>query len=207
MIIYKLATGRWPWETTPTTEDPSTSKEALTTFVQSDDALTMVPFLYHLHNTINETASVGVRYLMRIGLLYPEESDLAEDMFSQFTTLPTPGSETRYPRRPMPRPDIDFENWPTSPIEEPGTRPSRVPAGATPDAFLRAGQGPPDATIVGGGVELWQQLQDAGPDDGGINLNLDADRGYDDHCWRARSGASITTNPILVEALGYGDVE
>jgi len=207
LIIYKLATGRWPWETDPPAQTPGTSQEALTAFVQSDDALTMVPFLYHLHNTINETASVGVRYLKRIGLLYPEESDLAESMFSQFTQLSTFDSDTIHPHRPLPDPAIDFENWPTSPIEEPSRWPSLFSAGATPGAFLRDGQGPPEATVESGGVDLWHQQQDVGPSDGGINLNLDADRGYDDHCWRVRPGASITTNPIPVEALAYSDVE
>lgn len=205
LFIYREAAGRWPWESEAQAQPPpSSSQAALTTFVESDSALVMVSFFYHLHNALYVSVSTGVTELKRIGVLYPDELDLPEPMFKQFTRLMTSGQDTAHPRRPLPDPDVNYGVFPRTQIEEPGTFPSPYPEGATPSAFLRKGL---EASVSNQGVKLWLRHQDSPSSEDDINLNLDADRGFEHPCWRIAAGRSITENPVSVEVLDYRDVE
>ena len=201
-IVTYIATGRWPGKTQAQGNPPPESTDtAVSAFVKSDDGLITVALFYTLHNNLYEAVSVGVDYLKRIGMLYPDELDLPDPMFNQFTRLETPGPNTVHPHRPLPDPDVGYGEFPHTLIEEPGTHPSLYPEGATPDVFLREGLAPREATAGSRGVELWMRHQDAPPGEDGVNLNLDADRGFNDRCWRVTPGRSITQNPVSVQVL------
>jgi hypothetical protein len=205
LIIYHLIAGRWPWQPAGQGESPSSSAQALGTFVPSHDALVIVALFYRLELGLFEGVSTAVGYLKYVGLLYPDEQHLTESHFQQFTALSVAGPVADHPHRSMPDPDREYAQFPSSPIEEPAAHPSVFPAGSTPDAFLR-GQPDQRAGIGALGRELWLRHRDA-PRADDVNLNLDADRGAGAACWRVARETSITTNPVHVEVLAYGDVQ
>jgi hypothetical protein len=201
LIIWKLAVGRWPWESSAQAENPGESSQALSNFLKSDNALMTVSYFYHAHTHLALAIAAGLKTLKRVGLLYPDELDLMELSFNQFTTLPDGGS---YPHRPVADADSSYLEPPTSAIEEPGTHPSAFPAGATPDTFLSAPGALP--TVARVGAELWLQHQSP-PGPNQENRNSDADRGDGHLCWRITPGGSIANNPVPITVLAYAQVD
>ncbi|MGP4009868.1 hypothetical protein [Streptomyces sp. 4N124] len=186
--------------------NPTVTMEALTAFLESDDACRVVANTYNARVYLHEIASICLQSFKRIGLLYPEEADLGNWRFAQFTELPAePG--LAHPHRPSSDESAEYLLWPTSPIEEPTTNPSHYPPSSTPDVFLSGIPNAASPTVGEFGAEVWLRHQDgAVPQDSDINLNADADRGYAAACWRVAPGQSINHDPIPVETLGYLDV-
>jgi hypothetical protein len=170
--------------------------------MNSDDALKTVSYFYNAHTVLALALAAGLKGMKRAGLLYPDELDLMEKSFSQFTALP---ESSPYPHRPVADADSSYLEPPSSAIEEPGTHPSAFPAGATPDAFLI--DSPQELPTVGRvGVELWLRHQSTpGPDR--ESRNADADRGEGHLCWGVAPGRSIANNPVPVTILRYDQVD
>jgi hypothetical protein len=206
LIVFKLVAGRWPWETGTSDPPPGSSSAALSSFLGSDDALIMAVGFYKAHTSLYDAVSLGLYNLKRVGLLYPDELNLSESTFKQFTAVPA--QDPAHPHRSMPDPDIGYLELPISPIEEPGTTPSPYPVRATPAVFLRGMPGIVLPTVGSVGAELWlSHREPPGPGGDAINLNADADRGHRHLCWRVSPGFSITANPVPVSILAYTDVD
>ncbi len=201
-----------PDEATATGLSESELKAAaikLEAFLGSDEALIMVSGFYHAHSMLHTAMVIGRDNLARAGLVYPDEVDLLTSTFRQFTSLQASGGDTTYPHRPMPHADVGYLDMPSSPIEEPGTRPSRYPAGATPNVFLHGAPGGLFPTVGATGAELWLKHRDSPNNSDGDrdNLNCDADRGEDHPCWRVSPDSSLGAQPVRVEILDYSDLD
>jgi hypothetical protein len=200
LVIYLLT------EDSSSGESPSSSQQALTTFLESDNAGKVAAYAFHAHTQLYEAASILLQHFKRVGLLYPDELDLTDPLFAQFTELPAkPGA---YPSTPDAIEGNQHLLWPSSPIEEPTEDPSLYPPSSTPAVFLEGTPGEPSPTVGEFGAEIWLRHQDAViPEGSDVNLNADADRGFGYRCWRVRRGHSINENPIPTQTLGYLDVK
>ncbi|MEU5726870.1 hypothetical protein ABZ783_34345 [Micromonospora sp. NPDC047738] len=189
-------------------ENPSSSRQALTRFLESDNACKVAAYAFHAHTQLYESASVLLQHFKRIGLLYPDEFDFT-DPLAQFTHLPAkPGLYPSTPVTPAPGTEIGWHLLrPSSRIEEPVEDPSLYPASSTPAVVLEGTSGGPAPTVGEFGAEVWLRHQPrANPGESDINLNADADRGFGHQCWRVPVGHSIQENPVPVEILEYLDV-
>jgi hypothetical protein len=206
IIIYKALGGPLPWgDDPPVDPPPASSPESLDEFLRSEYALLLVVGLSHVENLLYEAAVTGLHHLKRTGFLYPDQLDLYDPAFGQFTKVPAGISASNYPRRPLPDPSSGYLQWPTSAMENPRRSPSPYPAGATPSALLRGLPGLELPVLGTRGAAAWHELFTP-PNGKTVNLNLDADRGYTHGCWRVAPGGSISTDPVLVQHLGYNDV-
>jgi hypothetical protein len=85
-----------------------------------------------------------------------------------------------------------YHLYPFSPVENPATTPSVFAGGSHPDVFL------PLAILQL--IPLWEQIVRGETDSS--NLDLDADRGFQHHCWE--TSGSINDDPVNVSILPYG---
>ncbi|WP_406423545.1 hypothetical protein OHA59_49865 [Streptomyces sp. NBC_01589] len=187
-------------------ENPSSSHQALTNFLESDNASKVAAYAFHAHTQLYESTSILLQHFKHIGLLYPDELDLTDPLLAQFTQLPEKLGV--YPSTPDPAEGNEHLLWPSSRTEEPTEDPSLYPPSSTPNIFLEGKPGGPSATVGEFGAEVWLRHQETtNPEDSDINLNADADRGFGHACWRVTDGHSIDQNPIPTEILGYRDVK
>lgn len=203
IIIYVLIKAKDDPDNPPNEENPEVLRARLATFFSSNEALKLVLRLYQVQDGLLGAANRGLDYLQKIGMIYPEEKNLTEDRYRQFTNIERP--PVRVIHRPNPDPDTGFADFPLSPIELPVDFHPQFGLGATPSAFIH-GQ-PPSAPGAGAlGIEAWtRHLEDPNADS--ASHNLDADRGPNDPCWRVLSGTSITANPVAISTLAYTDVD
>jgi hypothetical protein len=190
--------GKWPWELIISIP-PSSSAQALDDFLRAEETLRLVAVMWHLENLLHEATVAGLRYLKQTGFLYPDQLDLYEPTFGQFTRIPPGVSASNYPRRALANPSTGYLTYPTSAMENPGRTPSPYPAGATPSVLL---DGLP--ALGARGADAWHELFTP-PNGETANLDLDADRGFDHRCWRVAPGGSVLNTPVPVQQLGYND--
>lgn len=194
-----MLVGKWAWEF-EFIDPPASSAQALDNFLRAEETLRLVAGMWHLENLLHEASVTGLRHLKQTGFLYPDQLDVYEPMFGQFTKIPTGISTSYYPRRALAAPSTGYLQYPTSAIENPGRIPSPYPAGATPSVLLH---GLP--ALGARGARAWHELFT--PANGETaNLDLDADRGFDHRCWRVAPGGSVLNDPVPVQQLGYNDV-
>jgi hypothetical protein len=176
----------------------STTSEALTTASGNPRIVEIIRGMYETQNELWEAFSSAYRFLSIYGLIYPDAM-LSRVPFQQFLTIPSPPG-IGWPHLPPTNSAEEAHEYPQTPLEQPTVTMSAYPPGATPDAFLTAGEaGVGVAPHVSGAV--WKQVA-AGQRDS-VNYDRDADRGLFHRCWTV--GRSINDNPIDVVILDYSD--
>ncbi|MEU6484313.1 hypothetical protein [Streptomyces sp. NPDC046887] len=181
-------------------ENPQTSQEALTNFLESENSCKAVAYAYHAHTGLWEAASRLTEAYKRIGLLYPDELDVDDAVFARLTTAPD--HKTR-PFTAVPGSWVDghpyhYLAWPPhADIEQPS---EDYLVMDTPESMLTGNPHAGPVTTGQFAAEVWLRHQDdPAPGAHDVNLDADADRGYAHPCWRAAPGGPI-------ETLGYDEV-
>ncbi|MCU1474147.1 hypothetical protein [Amnibacterium sp.] len=195
MLLSKLWEQDPPDPRDPT--NPNSTTQMLTAISQAPQAVQFVGILYDTHSQVYEALANAQSFLAITGLIYPPSVG-GLPVYEQFTATPTRGLEEDWPHREEVSPADTYFLYPTSVIEGPSRRPSPFPPGAVPAIALDA-TGPLSAGTVA--LTLWAQAVTGTVDD--VNLDLDADRGFQHPCWDAVG--SVADQPIQVRDLSYSD--
>jgi hypothetical protein len=169
-------------------QNTNVTAQGLTAVAASLQAAQLVSMLADIHNTAWEAMDRAYNFLASTGLIMPDGL-LGLPLYGQFTSLPQYNEQ--WPRRPEADPVSTYHLAPTSPVEYPVRQPSLFGPHAAPTSFLS------QASTTA--LTLWAQNANGQIDTG--NLDLDADRGFNHLCWRARG--SINDDPVDVEILKY----
>lgn len=185
--------------------DEQTNAGQLKQYLTSDEALASVKTMFDLHCQLYSAAVQSLYVLKLLGLVYPDEIDLGDPNFAQFTRA-IPEGEIPLPRRPIAQPDR-FLAIPLSDPELPSAIVSHFGTNATPDAFLSGPVQAGGSTLETYGFELWATEATGGESEiRSINRDLDGDRGELHACWQVTPGQSIADNPVPVDLLGYNRI-
>jgi hypothetical protein len=155
----------------------------------------LVKNMFELHNHVWEGLGKAQTVLATYGLIYPDGM-LAAPLFRQFLSVPAQGT---YPALPEVDPVNHYHEYPSTQTEHPPV-PARYPPGTKPDAVIgspiSSGSDPTSAQIA---VNIWSQIARGQHD--AVNLDLDADRGFDFKCWATQG--SINSDPVGILTLPY----
>lgn len=180
------------------------SSAALIAYAASADALAMVQLLHELHLAVYAALTGALDYLKSTGLIYPDDLDLGEAGFAQFTSVLGPAGGSTFPRRAGGAP-AEYRNPPVTPVEHPATLPGPYAVGAPPSVFLDVAPGVTTVASFGGALWAAHAVGEM-PSQQRINLNLDGDRGFMSNCWELSGGTSINDSPVSAIELAYDAV-
>lgn len=169
---------------------PGTNSQALTAFSATDQAVHICDVLEQLQHYLWQSFSDAADYLAVFGIIYPNQLQLLQPVHAAFTSAP-PSSP--FPHRALARANAGYEVAPATTIEHSAGGPSPYPPAATPSAYV--------ASAAHISLSLWRQL--ARGDTDSFNLDMDADRDNQHHCWDIAAGASIKDDPVPELALAY----
>jgi hypothetical protein len=179
-------------------QEPGRTAAALTAFAATPEAVHVADVLQQVHQFLWQAFSVAEEYLMVGGYIYPDDDRLGMKPHGQFLTMRAPAP---HPHRAPAKPNVDYEPFPTTPIENPASPgPVSFPTGSTPAAYV---VGTPAAAHLNArdfAMSLWNQL--ARQEKDSANLDMDADRDTFHECWDIVNG-SIRDNPVPVTILNY----
>jgi hypothetical protein len=166
----------------------------------------MVAELLSFQMKVWQAMEDSLTFLVKKGLVYPDELTIGGPTFSQFTALDPLSS---WPLRSEIATDEDYLRFPLRPVEEPAATASPYPVGATPFAFVDEPLHPtfpaPFQSAPGEALRIWREITlhtQLSPKEQ-LNYDLDADRGYHAPCWQVADKTSIHDDPVIVDVLPY----
>jgi hypothetical protein len=168
---------------------PGTNGQALTAFANTTEAVHICDVLEQLQNYMWQSFSDAADYLAVLGLIYPNQLQLAQPVHAQFTSAP---AAAPFPHRASVHANAGYEVPPTTLIEHSAGGPPPFGTLATPASYV--------AGAVRISLSLWEQL--ARGDADSFNFDMDADRDSGHHCWDIAAG-SINDDPVPELALAY----
>jgi hypothetical protein len=183
-----------PEEPDPTA--PQANQQMLETLREPAKANHILSDIYQLQLRIWQAFAAARSFLTVCGLLYPEDSELAQPLWAQFVSPPVPGL---WPRSEVPGGEDSYATPPTTPTEDPPAEPPFPDRG--PGWLLHTDLVDNESTVsevvIGALRTLTARPQER------INLDLDADRGRLHPAWAVIAGTSIADQPLAVDILTY----
>jgi hypothetical protein len=180
-------------------ENVTATSQQLVELSSSPAGTLMIAELFSIQIKIWQAMEEGLTFLVKKGLVYPDELTIGGITFSQFTAL---GPLSPWPLRTEVAIDEGYLDFPSGPVEHPSATASPFPVGATPFTFIDAPSVPVSFQAAPTeAVRLWLQIARAEHDS--ANLDLDADRGHHAPCWQVADKTSIDDDPIIVDVLPY----
>ncbi|MGI8595477.1 MAG: hypothetical protein ACR2ML_14140 [Solirubrobacteraceae bacterium] len=180
----------------PDPRAPRATQQMLKKLREPPKANHILSDVYQLQLTVWQAFAAARSTLTVCGLLYPEESELAQQPHAQFLSAPAPRP---WPLREAPGAEDSYATPPATLPEDPPTAfpfPNRAPSW-----LLHSDLVDNESTIGEVVIGALRSLA-AGPDER-LNLDLDADRGRLHPAWSNSTGTSISDQPLPVEILTY----
>jgi hypothetical protein len=140
---------------------------------------------------------LSLAYLTVTGLIYPDDLLITSPLYQQFLRVP---QRNAWPHSEEPDPQTTYHLDPVSPVEGPATV-IPFPVNATPTRLLAPWPSDYDHAAASVAVPFLRRLF---LDQDDINLDLDADRGFEHPCWGLATG-SIHDPILAVQILPYGE--
>ena len=171
---------------------PQATQQKLEKLREPSNANHILGDVYQLELRVWQAFAAARSFLTVCGLLYPEESELAQALYKQFLVAPAPGP---WPLREAPDAEDTYATPPTTLPEDP---PAAVPfPDRGPAWLLHSGLADNESTISEVVIGVLRAADER------VNLDLDSDRGRLHPAWTSAAGTSITDQPLAVELLGY----
>lgn len=183
----------------PDPRAPQASQQTLETLREPSKANHILSDIYQLQLRLWQAFAAARSFLTVCGLLYPEETELAQPLHAQFLSLPAPAP---WPLREAAGAEDSYATPPATPPEDPPA-PRPFPDNRGPSWLLHAGLADNEATISEVALSTLRGLVARRPPTEWLNLDLDSDRGRLHSAWTARAGTSIHDQPLAVEILAY----
>jgi hypothetical protein len=178
-------------------ENVNFSAQQLKALSSSSGGTLMIEELFSFQMKVWQAMEDALTFLVKKGLVYPDEFTIGGITFSQFTAL---GPLSSWPLRTEVAIDEGYLNFPSGPVEHPPAAASPFPVGATPFTFVDVPSVPVSFQAAPTeAVRLWLQIARAEHDS--VNLDLDADRGHHARCWQVADKTSIDDDPVIVDVL------
>jgi hypothetical protein len=193
MLLKKLWEQDPPDPRDPPYPSPGATGEQLTAIADNPQAAQLINFLYQSHSQLWEAMDRAAGFLTLTGLIYPTRLEGAP-VFSQFVAAPD--LSRSFPHREESDPPSTFHLYPTSPLENPISKPAFAP-GVTPGVIFSDNKG--EANATGLAIAAWAEA--AGGISGRRNNDLDADRGFLHGCWA--TVGSVRSDPVGVDVLDF----
>ena len=179
----------------------ATSAAGLVAAAQAPSGAELVLELHTAHMAVWKALSSAQTLMAQCGLVYPDGALLGVPFHGQFLSA---RQDENWPRKEDPAAEDRFHRYPTTAGEHPLAGAQAFPLGAEPDAFLNGIPGWHSGNAAGLARDLWLQVARGQAET--VNLDQDADRGLGHSCWRVKAGASISDDPLAIEALAYDEV-
>lgn len=167
--------------------------------VTSKDYYVLLDLFARLQDSIYQNCADVLTALKLLGILYPDEIDLAEPPFRTFTVLRREVSKFHLPVNPHTK----YLGYPQTSEELPLSLDSPFRYGNNPEIIF----GPNSTlkpTVDSFALDLLVNNSPSELDPSLVNLNLDADRGFIAQCWELRSPVGVY--PMLISLLNYNDI-
>jgi hypothetical protein len=180
-------------------ENVNFSAQQLKALSSSSGGTLMIEELFSFQMKVWQAMEDALTFLVKKGLVYPDELTIGGITFSQFTAL---GPLSPWPLRTEVAIDEGYLDFPSGTVEHPPATASPFPVGATPFTFVDVPSVPVSFQAAPTeAVRLWLQIARAEHDS--VNLDLDADRGHHAPCWQVADKTSIDDDPVIVDVLPY----
>jgi len=180
-------------------QNSPTASSQVQALVTSKDYYVLIDLFARLQYKLHQSGADALTALKLLGLLYPDEIDLAEPPFRTFTVLLRDAFRFHLPVNPH----TEYLGYPQSPEELPPSLQSPSRYKDSPEIFLKPNPNY-KKTVESFALELLVDSLASEFSPSQVNLNLDADRGFTDPCWELRP--PIGVYPMIISRLNYNDI-
>jgi hypothetical protein len=183
-------------------EDVTATSQQLVELAGSSKGTLILSELYSFQLKVWMGMAEGLAFLVKKGLVYPDELSLPDETFTQFTEL---GAARPWPLRTEVGKDEGYLAFPSGPLEQPVSTASQFPPSSSPFTFVDVPSVPVQFQAAPTeALRVWRQIAQEQHDS--VNFDLDADRGLHSPCWQVAGKTSIGDDPVNVDVLAYTEL-